>query len=181
MTRWRSSEKRSSTMQDCDRLGAKQMKTTTWATVIGSAIAATVLSVGPALAQSADYGDRVIVPGPNDPLGSGTVQTGTPGSRSSAAIPITTIPQAFDATFYRHNPPTQTDQTIWGQLQVILGLPFPEKGTNADSRNISRLYYEVLQRQSLSDPWIRTQDLPNPYNGSLLQMQRSTGDGQISP
>lgn len=153
------------------------MTTRVWATAIGSAIAATVLSLSPALAQ--DYSDRVIVPGPNDPTGMGS--TGTPANRSSAAIPITTIPEAFDATFFRYNPPTYTDQNLWGQLQTVLGLPFPEVGTNADARNISRLYYEVQKRQSLADPWIRTQDLPNPYNGSLLELQRSTGDSSIAP
>ena len=153
------------------------MTTRVWATAIGSAIAATVLSLSPALAQ--DYSDRVVVPGPDDPTGTGS--TGTPANRSSAAIPITTIPEAFEATFFRYNPTTHTDQSVWGQLQVIFGLPFPENGTNADSRNVSELYYEVQKRQSLADPWIRTQDLPNPYNGSLLQMQRSTGDSSVAP
>ncbi len=153
------------------------MTTRVWATAIGSAIAATVFSLSPALAQ--DYSDRVIVPGPEDPTGSGS--TGTPAGRSSAAIPITTIPEAFEATFFRYNSTTHVDQGLWGQFQWVLGLPFPEIGTNADSRNVSRLYYEVQKRQSLADPWVRTQDLPNPYNGSLLEMQRSTGDNPITP
>lgn len=150
-----------------------------WAGAIGSAIAATVLSLSPAFAQ--DYSDRVVVPGPEDPVGAGTPSSQPAPGTASRTIPIVTIPDAVEATFYRNNPPTHTDQNIFGQLQWILGLPFPENGTNADSRNISRLYYELQKRQSLADPWIRTQDLPNPYNGSILQMQRSTGDSSVNP
>lgn len=80
-----------------------------------------------------------------------------------------TIPEVFENTFFRNDRDAFTNRSIWRQLNYLIG-PFPENEINRDAKAVHNLYVEVLEQQLSSDPILRTPDLPNPYNSSLLQL-----------
>jgi hypothetical protein len=45
---------------------------------------------------------------------------------------------------------------------------FPENEIARDAELINTVYRDALYQQTNNDPYIRTPDLPNPYNTSLL-------------
>jgi hypothetical protein len=68
-------------------------------------------------------------------------------------------------------------QSFLGQLSFFLGMSYPwPHGVNAfpealiadDARRVNEVYQETLLRQVASDPLIRTPDLINPFNTSIL-------------
>lgn len=80
-----------------------------------------------------------------------------------------TIPEAFDRAFFSNDRDAFTNRSILRQLNSIFG-PYPENEINRDGQAVHKLYVEVLEQQVSSDPILRTPDLPNPYNTSLLQL-----------
>lgn len=69
------------------------------------------------------------------------------------------------------------NQSLIGQLSVFLGLSypwpgaingFPESLIADDAKRVNQLYRERMLDQSISSPTIRTPDLANPYNTSIL-------------
>ncbi|BAW96371.1 hypothetical protein NIES970_12980 [[Synechococcus] sp. NIES-970] len=50
----------------------------------------------------------------------------------------------------------------------IDGSGYPEHRAKRDIKKIDILYRDIMLQQVGSDPVIRTQDLPNPFNSSLL-------------
>ena len=38
---------------------------------------------------------------------------------------------------------------------------------------MNELYVDLMRQQTTSDPTIRTQDLPNPYNTSIMELRNS--------
>ncbi len=67
-------------------------------------------------------------------------------------------------------------QTTVGNLRALFGTGaglfrrgnYPEIAIERDSREIERVYRNMLQDQVASDPEIRVIDLPNPFESSLL-------------
>lgn len=68
-------------------------------------------------------------------------------------------------------------QSLRGQLSTFLGIGFPWPGNfNAfpetlltnDAKLLNEVYREGMIRQVATDPVLRTPDLPNPYNSSIL-------------
>jgi hypothetical protein len=78
----------------------------------------------------------------------------------------------FDSNFYENNTPKR-------QIQQFLGIgsgirnSFPENEIARDAELINTLYRDVLTQQVGNDPYLRSPDLPNPYNSSLLASPRS--------
>ncbi|MFO7029600.1 hypothetical protein B9T07_05980 [Limnospira fusiformis CCALA 023] len=69
------------------------------------------------------------------------------------------------------------NQSLMGQLSVFFGLSypwpgaingFPESLIADDARRVNQLYRERMLEQTLSSPTVRTPDLANPYNTSIL-------------
>ncbi len=80
---------------------------------------------------------------------------------------LQTVQEAFEdeyfgasGTFFRNR----------GPVEAVTGLigPFPENNIIGDARRIHSLYVNALQQQTQSDPTIRTADLNNPFDTSLL-------------
>lgn len=81
------------------------------------------------------------------------------------------------------------NQSLMGQLSVFLGLSYPwPNGINGfpetliadDAKRVNQLYREAMLKQALSSRIIRTPDLANPYNSSLLTqpvVNEFPGDG----
>lgn len=85
------------------------------------------------------------------------------------------IPDQFEETFFNADKDFMTNRGLGRQLGWIFGLGHPENEANSDARGIHELYREVLHQQSSADPIVRTQDLPNPYNSSFFELQRTGG------
>ncbi len=55
------------------------------------------------------------------------------------------------------------------QMGSFFGIPkYPEQAIESDNRRVNQLYIEEQRRQFSSTPVIRTPDLINPYNQSVL-------------
>lgn len=89
--------------------------------------------------------------------------------------PRETVPNAVDRAFY--GPLGEfSDRNPLRTTQTILGTPFgfPENQLSRDGERIHRLYVDLLNQQVSSDPLIRTADLPNPFNLSVLTLPNSS-------
>lgn len=89
--------------------------------------------------------------------------------------------QPFAEEFMRAASRTSGDvfknKSLMGQLSTYLGISFPwPNGINGypetlmtnDARLVNQLYREAMLQQTMNDPIIRTPDLINPYNTSIL-------------
>ena len=82
--------------------------------------------------------------------------------------PREAIPDAIDKAFYGGTD-TFPNQNFRRSAESLIGVTgFPENQIGRDGEKIHRLYRDLLHQQVSSDPLIRTADLPNPYNSSIL-------------
>ncbi|XWK86588.1 MAG: hypothetical protein U7127_20585 [Phormidium sp.] len=97
-------------------------------------------------------------------------------------FPLTgyTLDEAMNRAYYNYNKPVYQDQLLPRQLYYIFGPSFnifegnyPEIEITKDARAVHNLYVEAMRIQGTIGPVIRTRNLPNPYNSSLLQLQNS--------
>lgn len=81
-------------------------------------------------------------------------------------------------------------QSIFGQLSTIFGIgipwpsninAFPESTIADDSHSLNSVYREAMLKQTVSDPFIRTPDLINPYNTSILSQPSYINPGRPVP
>lgn len=92
---------------------------------------------------------------------------------------LITLPEAFNIVFFRESGDFYQNRTIQRQISFIIGpgLPgragFPDLELERDALRINRLYRSALEQQNTSGPVLRTPDLPNPFNSSLLQQPAS--------
>lgn len=100
-------------------------------------------------------------------LFSGTATAQQADSDSNDLNELQTLQEAFEdeyfdasGTFFRNRGPV-------GAVTWLIG-PFPENNITGDARGIHNLYVNALQQQTQSDPTIRTADLNNPFDTSLL-------------
>ncbi|MBD2502451.1 hypothetical protein [Anabaena azotica] len=84
----------------------------------------------------------------------------------------------FERAFFRHDPNFYRNSTIKRQLDSFFGTgngfgkSFPENEIVRDAELVNTLYRDVLTQQSMNDPYLRTPDLPNPYDTTLLMSPR---------
>lgn len=102
-----------------------------------------------------------------------TATPATAQERPTSFQPRKTIPTAVDESYHG-----DTDSFVYKNLgrpiEVLIGVPgFPENLLARDGRRIHSVYLDLLNQQVASDPLIRTADLPNPYNTSLLTLPTS--------
>lgn len=94
----------------------------------------------------------------------------TPVRRESVA-------EAFDRAFIQNSGTFYENRTIGRQLQFIVG-PFPDVEAIRDVQLIELLYRDTLRQQVATDRILRTPDLPNPFDTSLIEsptlLQRGT-------
>ncbi len=88
-----------------------------------------------------------------------------------------TTAERFQELFYSNDKPFFENRSIIRQLDTIFGIgsfknSFVENEIHADTRAIHEFYVEALANQVASDPVVRTRDLPNPYETSILQSPR---------
>ncbi|MEB3355390.1 MAG: hypothetical protein VKK04_01495 [Synechococcales bacterium] len=78
------------------------------------------------------------------------------------------IPEALEEAFFSNDEEFFVNRGIGRQLSWLLGFGFPENEIVRDGRALDRLYKEILEQQVSTTPLIRTPDLPNPYQTSVL-------------
>lgn len=88
-----------------------------------------------------------------------------------------TTADRFQELFYSNDKPFFENRSIIRQLDTIFGIgsfknSFVENEIHADTQAIHEFYVEALANQVSSDPVVRTRDLPNPYETSILQSPR---------
>jgi hypothetical protein len=88
-----------------------------------------------------------------------------------------TIPQAFNRAYYSHDQTFYNNRNLPRSFTWFLG-PFPENEISADGRAVHEFYINAFTRQALSDPTIRTADLANPFDTSLL-LQPAQAPAQV--
>lgn len=89
-----------------------------------------------------------------------------------------TANDAFERAYFRHDRNFYENNTPKRQLQNFLGNgsgfrnTFPENEIARDAELMNTLYRDVMTQQVGNDPYLRTPDLPNPYDTSLLASPR---------
>ncbi|MFQ4146287.1 hypothetical protein [Chlorogloeopsis sp. ULAP02] len=82
--------------------------------------------------------------------------------------------EVIERAFFENSPNFYNGNNIKSQIDLILGPgslfrnSFPENKIARDAELINIVYQDTLYQQVSSDPYLRTPDLPNPYNTSLL-------------
>jgi hypothetical protein len=97
--------------------------------------------------------------------------------RPAAFRPREAVPdamdRAFDSAVSDFRGPKLTVQTMIGTGS------FPENAVARDGEHIHRLYRDLLNQQVSNDPIIRTADLPNPYNTSILTLPTANVSNRV--
>jgi hypothetical protein len=89
-----------------------------------------------------------------------------------------TTSDVFEGAFFRHDRNFYENSSLKRQLDSFLGAgpgfggSFPENEIARDAELVNTLYHDVLTQQAGNDPYIRTPDLPNPYDTSLMMSPR---------
>jgi hypothetical protein len=89
------------------------------------------------------------------------------------------LQDAFLRAYYRYDGNYFSNRGVLGQLNWLLG-PFIENEITGDGRAVNRIYRDALRQQTANDPTIRTPDLENPYNTSLLLIPSLTPASSLS-
>ncbi|MBH8556270.1 hypothetical protein I8751_28885 [Nostocaceae cyanobacterium CENA357] len=99
-------------------------------------------------------------------------------SAETAAPNYETTNDVFERAFFRHDRNFYENGIIKRQIDSFLGSgsgfrnSFPENEIARDAELLNTVYRDVLTQQVGNDPYIRTPDLPNPYDTSLLMSPR---------
>jgi hypothetical protein len=86
--------------------------------------------------------------------------------------------QVLERAFFKNAPNFYGSQTFKSQVNVIFGPgsifrnSFPEHEIARDGELVHAIYRDLLNQQATNDTFLRTPDLPNPYDSSLLMSPR---------
>lgn len=95
---------------------------------------------------------------------------------NSKPIRLESIPDAFERAFFNESGDIFRNGSLEGQIRYIFGPGtftrpgFPEDQDNQDAKVLYTLYRDALDQQATTDPYIRTPDLPNPFDTSIRMM-----------
>ncbi|MEH2249900.1 hypothetical protein [Nostoc sp.] len=99
-----------------------------------------------------------------------SAQTQTPNYQTTNDV--------FEQAYFRHDRNFYENGSLKRQLDSFLGSgssfggSFPENEIAHDAELVNTLYHDVLTQQVGNDPYLRTPDLPNPYDTSLMMSPR---------
>lgn len=80
-----------------------------------------------------------------------------------------TIAEAFNRAYFQESPDFYRNRSFKRQLDWMFGSNgFVDNEIIRDAEHVNNLYEAVLEQQVSSDPPIRTRDLRNPYETSIL-------------
>ncbi|QKQ77295.1 hypothetical protein [Nostoc sp. TCL240-02] len=101
-------------------------------------------------------------------------QTETPRTETTSDV--------FERAFFSHDRNFYENGSLKRQVDSLLGSgssfggSFPENEIARDAELVNTLYHDVLTQQVGNDPYLRTPDLPNPYDTSLIMSPRLNGN-----
>ena len=102
----------------------------------------------------------------------------TAQERPATFKPREAIPDAVNQAFYGSG---EGFQDVRRPIEALVGVPkFPENSIARDGDRLDRLYRDLLNQQVSSDPIIRTVDLPNPYNTSVLTLPSANVSNRVT-
>ncbi|AFY82019.1 hypothetical protein [Oscillatoria acuminata] len=88
------------------------------------------------------------------------------------------IAEQFEEAFFRSSDTFYQNRSIFDQISFyLLPMTYPERQAERDAERINKLYHAVMEVQNSSDPVLRTPDLPNPFDESLLTLPSYTPSG----
>ncbi|MDY6781845.1 MAG: hypothetical protein SW833_04705 [Cyanobacteriota bacterium] len=91
-------------------------------------------------------------------------------------IDLENIPDAFNYELSEQSGDSFDRNRFYGPVQTLFGLPsFMEIAIARDAEDIDKFYRELLELQVNSGPYLRTLDLPNPFDSSLRVSPTATG------
>ncbi len=70
-----------------------------------------------------------------------------------------------------------TDEDLGGDASFLFSVGTPEGAIKDSAERIEVIYRDLLQQQDDDFPTMRTRDLANPYQTSLLELQSFAGTG----
>ncbi len=79
-----------------------------------------------------------------------------------------TIFEAFEDVYFSHDRDFYRNRSLIRQVGTFFGLSYTDNEIYRDGRAVNDMYVELLELQSSTTPFIRTPDLVNPYDTSLL-------------
>lgn len=89
-----------------------------------------------------------------------------------------TTNDVFNRAFFKNDRNFYGNNTFRRQIDWMLGPgslfknSFPENEIARDAELVNTVYRDVMSQQVSNDPYIRTPDLPNPYNTSIMMSPR---------
>ncbi len=83
-----------------------------------------------------------------------------------------TISDAITRAMFNQSGDTYRNTGIDRQATLLFGLSYPDLEAVSDARSVNNIYQDLI-RQRGGTP-VRTPDLPNPFNSSLLSNPSST-------
>jgi len=93
-----------------------------------------------------------------------------------------TTSNSFERAYFRHDPNFYDNGSLKRQIDSLIGpggefgTTFPDNEIAKDAELVNTLYHDVLAQQATNDPYLRTPDLPNPYDSSVLMSPRYNGN-----
>ena len=80
-----------------------------------------------------------------------------------------TLAETFEQAFFANDPAFYRNRSLGRQLDWMFGFKgYTEAEINRDAASVHNLYQSSLKQQNSRVPAIRTRDLPNPYETSIL-------------
>ncbi len=97
-----------------------------------------------------------------------------------------TLSDRFEQVFYTSDKEYSRNRSFLRQLDFLIGIgglnkSFIENEITADTKAVNVLYRDALLQQNSSDRVVRTRDLPNPYDTSILQSPRVEVNSESEP
>ncbi|NEQ29469.1 MAG: hypothetical protein F6K04_00425 [Leptolyngbya sp. SIO4C5] len=95
------------------------------------------------------------------------------------------VSEAINEVFYANSGTYFQNRTFWRQFSSIFGpgtfgnAAYPELEIERDAEAIHQIYEYLMAQQSRSDLYLRTPDLRNPYNTSILLLPVSQQDSRV--
>ena len=78
------------------------------------------------------------------------------------------LAEQMEEVFYTNDKPYYTNRGIPRQIASFIGTSFGDNEITEDARLIHEFVSQLWEEQAFSNPPVRTPDLPNPYQSSLL-------------